>query len=121
MTFPRLRDLLYCEIVRWQLFDGEFTHVEAGQAATPAGIGKHPIHPMRVGIPIGLWVLRWPVTWGGFNRNGDLEPRGLYSTARSGWSHYGGDPRFQGLPFDGRTGDHARHPNPCVSGAWARL
>ena len=23
---------------------------------TPASVGRHPIHPMLVGIPIGLWV-----------------------------------------------------------------
>jgi uncharacterized membrane protein len=25
--------------------------------STPPGIKQHPIHPMLVGIPIGLWIL----------------------------------------------------------------
>jgi uncharacterized membrane protein len=33
-----------------------FCREENTPMPTPASIRKHPIHPMLVGIPIGLWV-----------------------------------------------------------------
>ena len=30
--------------------------------SSPASIKKHPVHPMLVGLPIGLWALRWFAT-----------------------------------------------------------
>lgn len=62
--------------IRWRAQPG------GGQAATPAGIGKHPIHSMLVGIPIGLWVFALAMRPGAvFNRSGDLEQPGVDSIA----------------------------------------
>jgi hypothetical protein len=85
--------------------------------ASPANIAKHPLHPILVLLPIGLWIfslmsdLVYAFEWG----RRDLERRCLVHYGR--W--YGGSLPGCGSGFDGRR--ESRRERRCASCEACRL